>query len=284
MSSQIACPASEPLYRTPAGYVDWPFAYMFDGSGLTDATSPQNLAVRINYPGDFFLRRIAGLSTLAAQIQLFNASSSRAQSALMTVGDNYTVLPEKLYPFGSQIAFNLGTVLRANNACGLGAIYTSFLMFQGVRRQTATGTKKYCNYKPHSFRYNFALAVDWRHYDAGGGVLAPRRFVQQILNYDFELQAISVAFASGAAASTDFFQILLYDAGGTQLSSLPLNPRFLNLAGTRTFGSVFPVPSVIYPIGSFLQFDITSLICNTDGAFPKNYEITFHGMERVPCE
>jgi hypothetical protein len=274
--------------RTPAGYADYPYVYVFDGSALTDGTSPQTLSVRILGGEDFLLRRIVGLPQVASQMMLYNDSQSQAFSALQTLPQNYTVVPEKRYPATSYILFDLGNVLRASVACGAQPIFLSFLGFQGVHRKVnPTGVSPLASnyrYYERPYFYRFALSLNWRRYTAvPGPAEAPRPFAFTIPNYDFELNYITVRRTNGTLPATDDFLLLLYDSGQFMLSSAPLPLRWWNFSGAGNFGSVFPVPGVLYPLGSQVQFDITSMICNLDADFPREYELVFGGIERVPC-
>jgi hypothetical protein len=41
------------------------------------------------------------------------------------------------------------------------------------------------------------------------------------------------------------------------------------------------VPSLVYPAGAAITFDITSLLCSA--SVPQTYNIDFEGIWRLPC-
>jgi hypothetical protein len=281
----------EAPYRTPDGFADYPFIYVFDGSGLTDGTSPQRLAVPMQGGAEesFLLRRIVGLPQVAQQMLLYNESQSASFSALERLPQNYTVVPEKKYQAPSVIPFDLGTVARASIACGAQPIFLSFIGFQGVRRKpkprgVSPLDSNYVYYE-RPWTYQFTLTLNWRRYvSLPGPVEPPRRFSILIPNYDFELNWISVRRSpSGALPATDDFLFQLYDRGQFRTSTAPIPLRWFNFSGSADFGSVWPAPGILYPLGSQIEFDIVSMICNTDGDFPRVYDMVFGGVERVPC-
>jgi hypothetical protein len=286
-------PPLEQHYQTPAGYYDLPFMYVFDAGALVDATSPQGLSVQVRGDADFILRRIVGLNLVAQSMIYRNASQSPAMSALTRMRRNYTVVPEKFYPASSEIRFDLGVVLRAFTACGAQPIFLSFLGFQGVRRvpnpaQINPWASAY-RYYERPYQYQRDILVDWRRYVAlPGQVERPRTFSVEIRDFDFELYAISMVNSPAGTqiAATDF-QIQLFGPGQGELMTAPINHEFVNHTGPaanlQQFASVFPVPPVLYPVGSEIQFDIVSLICNTDPTFPRTYSFMFQGVQRVPC-
>src|SRR5262249_54415361 len=163
---------------------------------------PPNLSQRIQGDADFVLRRIQGLPDVASGIvyraasgqQRISAGGGSVNGVIYTRGAqisrDYTVSPEELYPATSEIGFDLFTVARAFTACGAAPIFTSNLYFQGVRRIRGEKTLPQTEYsyweKPYN--YHFDLVVDWRRYVSlpAAVVEIPRRFVIQIVNFDFE--------------------------------------------------------------------------------------------------
>ncbi len=109
--------------------------------------------------------------------------------------------------------------------------------------------------------------------------------------YDFELMRISITkTTSGSqgtgALLTNDFRIMLYDSNLHQYSSLPLNQAFIN-AGRPTPATAPAyqpalAPTLVYPVGSAITFDISSLLC-TALSVPQTYNLAFEGIWRVPC-
>lgn len=282
-------------YKTPEGFVDDPFIYVFDGAGLTDGVNALNLAQPILLRDDFILRRIVGVRGLTTTGFLYRSpTGSERSSAPFVPGNNYGVAPELLYPGESQIGFDLITVARAAIACGADPILAAARIgFQGVRRRRALASfavghfESAYRYYEIPFSYSFPLSVDWFHYVVAPNTESVRSFGLLISNYDFELQTIRVTRTNGVAAgtvpTTEEFSAAFYDASGyNRLSSGMLPLSWWNQRRAANFNSVFPVPSMVYPVGTEIRFDIQSNICNTDPDFPRTYQIDFQGVARKP--
>lgn len=297
--------APESIYYTPDGCIDQPYNLVFDASKLTDGSNPAPLVQPIiTTDADFILRAILGVPTCidtaanGGGFNLFNMSGSQAFSqAYSPFVKHYPVVPEKLYPrAGGVIKFQLAKVLRANTPCATGgAIYYSQIVFQGVSRYYPNLP----NYRPGSpampppfnpddfflrpYTYIVNLNLSWFAWTAGGLAQIPRTFTVEIQDYAFELHQLSVINkATGLAPTTELCQILLYDASGSRsLSSAPVNLGILNAARTD-YSPVFPVPPVVYPVWTNIKFDVTSLVCNSDGSSPYSLQLAFVGVQRVP--
>jgi hypothetical protein len=301
-------PAPESYYYTPAACVDLPFLYVFDASKLTDGTTPAPLIVPIvsDSDADFMLRAILGvpncIDTAAngGGFVLYNYSGSQAFSIPYSPFSNhYSVVPEKFYPRFGAIKFLLQKVLRANTACTVNAvplpIYYSQIGFQGIKRYTP-GDPTYHPGSPalpppydpddyilRPYSYLFTLNLNWFAWTAAGLAQIPRTFTVEIQDYDFELHQISVVNATtGAVPTTELCQVQLYDATAKRaLSSAPVNLSFLN-AVRSAYSPVFPVPPVVYPVWTQIRFDVTSLVCNSDGSSPYSLQFLFTGVNRIP--
>jgi len=271
-------------YRTPPGYIDFPFFYVYDARGLTDGASYYDVSLPLQGDSDFILRRVTGIQTVVGatgQWRYRNANGAYTSSAAMFAPANSrTVLPEKAYPYNTSIRFDLLNVARQSVACAP-TIYTSFLAFQGVKRFIQgqgypTGRTAY-RYREYKWAYPVELTLS----SFNGS--EPVRFTQLLDNFDFELLRVSVSYQDGTAVTTPDFGITLYDPNSHQFSSLPVNVDFINNAFARfpSQKSIFPVPGILYPAGSQIQFDLTSYLCLAGGA--KNYEILFDGVQRLPC-
>jgi len=287
----------EEPYRTPEGRLDTPFAYVFDATGIADNQAQvPNLAKTLQGDSDFILRRIVGMSNcvntaaLGGKWAFKNASGSYAMGNAgsgIVAYPNWVVLPEKLYPINTQIVFDLFNTLRSSNGCA-SPIYTSYIAFFGVKRLSVDrgyrSNKTAYKYKEKKYSYsvNFTITV------AAGS--APFRLSQLIDNYDFELQRIAICYANtignAGTLTTDDFLIQLYDSNMHGLSDLPLNQSYINNGRTSfhvptNLQSIFPCPTIVFPAGSAITFDITSLLCST--SVPQSYNVIFEGIWRVPC-
>lgn len=289
-------------YRTPEGKVDFPFAYVFDGTSIADAQAVrQNNAVQLQGDSEFVLRHIAGVNlcvNTAANGGRFNFKDADQRyangnpSSGIVFPPNWPVVPEKWWPNNNAaILFDLYQTLRAFTVCGATPIYTSYIAFFGVKRFVGRPYETPYRYWEQKYTYSFDLTIDWNHFQSAAIVAPPRRFFVLIDRYDFELMRLSVTkTTSGAvgrtgALTTDDFQILAFDANMRQFSSLPLNVTFVNsgrpTAATAPQYQPALAPSVIYPVGSAITFDITSMLCGA-AATPQTYNIAFDGIWRIP--
>lgn len=289
-------------YFTPHGAVDVPYAYVFDGTSLTDGNDLFNAQQVTAGDSSFILRRIVGLPTVldtganGGKFNYKNASQSYVFMAQVVPPNVITVVPEKLYPPNGSIFFDLYKILRDSTACGGTPIPTAQIAFFGVRRYQlgrgyAVRETPYKYYeKRYSFEYSLTLNV------ASG--TPPQRQIIPMDAFDFELLEIMISDAGdttgvGALQTADF-SVQLYDANMHQLSSAPLLQGFINSGRVSTGGSgtgkgngappyqaVMPCPSIVYPAGGNIVFDITSLLCAT--SLPKTYNISFLGIWRKPC-
>jgi hypothetical protein len=288
-------------YRTPAGYVDFPFTYVYDATGLADGTAQiMNIQKPLQGDSDFILRSILGVPTVldtaanGGKFNFRNASGSYVFQAPVVLPNVYTVVPEKLYPYDASITFDLYNILRDSRACGGNPIKSSFIGFQGVKRFSlgAGGYQERITpypYKEVRYSYEYALTITQGHYVTVGGsaVTPPQRAVIALDNFDFELLQIAVSLSGGAGAlQTADFQATLYDANMHQLSDLPMSQGFFNCgkptaATVPQYQSVFPTPSLVYPAGGNIVFDVISMLCANEA--PLTYNLSFQGVWRKPC-
>lgn len=278
----------QPYSGNGAEILEFPYMYLFDGTGLTDATNPTGNTVAINSDADFMLRRIVGLPTTASTLRLYDSSGSHwFQDKLTRMSDNYVFPREIAYPAGGVIRFDLGTVLRSTIACGENPIYTSYIGFQGVKRllTTVPQYKTPFPYKRLPYEYTYPLTLNWYYYVSGTTKSNPRVQYLAINNYDFELHAIRVYLANSSRLDTvGYFQIQLFDAYQQQLSNMPIPDRYVDENETQSttipYNNVFPVPPLVYPANSTMRFDIRSMLC--EGGDTYNIIIKFIGMQRYP--
>lgn len=270
-------------YKTPQGYLDFPYFYVFDATQLVNGQTYLNLPIQIQGDADFVCRRVTGIRTVLPANGLYQIYSGGGgqwfQAPCYASSASRTALPERIYPYDSAITFDLYNVLRATGPASL-LTPAAYLAFQGVKRFRVpvspgipSGITPY-RYREAKYTYQATIAVP----PAGG---APSVFTVELHNRDFELERISITnTATGVALATIDFLIMLQDSNGHNFSNIPLNPDFLNNAFARwpVVKSVFPVPPVVYPAGGAIRFEITSLL------FPAGaqYDFSFDGIERVP--
>jgi hypothetical protein len=290
----------EEPYVTPAGYSDFPFCYIYNGNSLVDATNYMDIQVQLQGDADFILRHIAGVPNLLDTVanggrwNYKNSGRTYANgnaSGGIVAAPNWPVVPEKQYKYSESMWLDLYQVLRAVNACGGTPIHTGFIGFFGVKRfqtqQIQNSAVTPYKYKEFPYRYEYALTIDWPHFAVGTMQSPLHRFQQDIHNCDFELLRMSVSLpgATGALTTQDF-ALTLYDPFRHALSSAPVPQGYWN-AGKPTpstqgaYQGCFPVPSMVYPVGSSIVFDVQSLLCST--SIPQTYNLSFEGIWRMPC-
>lgn len=286
-------------YFTPAGYVDFPFTYVYDATGLTDGRTYMNIQKQLSGDSDFILRSIVGAPTVLAEgadggkFNFKNASGSYAIQSQIVMSDVYSVVPEKFYPRDASIVFDLYNVLRDSVVCGGNPVKSSYIAFQGVKRfalgQGYAVRETPYRYKEKRYSFEYPLTVSVGRYTTVGGSIQtpPVRQVVTMDNYDFELLQIVISFdgVTGALQTADF-QVMLYDANMHQLSDVPLNQGFINsgkptAAAAPQYTAVMPVPSLVYPAGGNIVFDVSSLLCANEP--PLSYNVSFKGIWRMPC-
>lgn len=278
------------LYIPPEGQIDIPFIYVFDARAILDTALPRNGNIVRVLSEDFILRSVVGMSTVGGAWRYYNASNEEAMSNLANTNIRWPVVVEKFYPAHSQIRFDLSTIAKVNNADGNPV---SLIGFQGAKR-VSVGQFGFSDYRTDyeyweaPYTYLQDVTID---FFADGGAAA-RRFNVEITDGDFELQLIAISETTGGpgvALPVDPFLIELFDPSNyNSLSadavtgiSAPMSPRWLNSQQGQNFFSIFPVPTLVYPIRSIIRFDITSLIDTAGGT--RTFQFAFHGVTRRPC-
>lgn len=290
----------EQPYITPAGYRDFPFAYVYNANGLTNGNNYLDIQVPTQGDSDFILRRVVGVTNCVASAASGGRWNYKGHNRQYAFGNQstgvvpspiWTVVPEKRFAYNEAIWIDLYDVLKAVNACGGTPIPYAQIAFMGVKRfaldQGYRSQQSTYQYKEMPQRYEYSLTINWAAYSSGTTFAQPKQFSQQMDNFDFELlrMTISEAGQTGTLTRQDF-AMTLYDPNSHQLSNAPIPQGYLNSgratpSGQATYAAVTPVPSIVYPAGSQIKFDIQSLLCGTD--VPKTYNISFEGIWRIPC-
>jgi hypothetical protein len=283
----------EEPYRTPEGYRDIPFTYVFNGNSLTDGQSPTGLTVAMD--GDpFILRRVAGANNVAGFFQYYNSNLSQVFCDPVVSNDRtvqWGVIPEKPYPHNGQIRMDFGTVLR-RAVPGGGLV--AYVAFSGVKRvigKPAWPTVANYPYRLEPFIYTIQIPViTWTNQSSGVKFQLDLRQG----SYDFELYRVTQVetAAAGIVAAgqpvTGLLAYQFYDQNGyTMLSNAPI-PDVLCIdtafSDPTTFPrhnpGIFPVPAIVFPVGGQILFDAYAL--NPAGV-ADSVEVAFHGANRVPC-
>lgn len=277
-------------YTVPAGYGDTYFCYVYDaqGEGLTDGREYSQLGVPINN-GDFILRYISGLNTLATGfnaydwlLRAFYSSSAR----LGSFAQGMLVQPEVKYFDNGQIRFDLEDVAQAvAGVDGALTVLRSQLLFWGARRRKDVQSDPApSTYRYHEVEFAYPYTLSINNYASSGGVFLPA--VEQrisIQDYDFELRRIELALQSEEQASQ--FKMLLYDQNWAATSNRPILSNYLCHTDPRESSgelAFFPCPPLLYRVNSVLRFDVSSLLF-APTALPQTFQLLFKGVRRIPC-
>lgn len=295
MAPMIPSAAAIYTYPNPPGYGDTFFMYAYNGSdNITNGSDYFNLTIPVQ-DGDFVARYWAGADTITTKIQIYDSLMRKTSSEAVDYSSFKTgmlILPERVYPVNNAIRFDLINVAKVLKGTSVSVnVYASQLVFAGVRRRAA----HYSDPEPAGYSYyeepynlgqdgstgTFQLSIN--KLGATGGVLAaPDTYLLPIRNNDFELRRIELQLQSNQQASQ--FAIQLYDNYQNKISNVPiLSNRFFHLNPTQSSGELnfFPSPPLVYKIGSFLRFDIQSLLMGV--AIPQAFNLLFHGVKRIKC-
>lgn len=306
----------EAPYRTPPGFCDKPFYYIFDGVNnqitplLTNGQNYLNQSILTDGDADFILRRVTGWTDLAAGQQTpyppngFNfkyPNTTRDYFSLPVYGSldrdlnvmqgmaDFLVVPEIVYPAGSAISFDLYNILVAGLTGGEGEAPANYgqVVFQGVKRYRGEcpPDSGYAYYHKN-FTYQKDILLNWTRFDnviTPTAISAPRTFVIPVQNFDFELLAIS--YEVGEVVGRVLFGFTLYDPitdrqwsnRGTSLMAMSMLDA--NIAGAGSWGAI--IPSILYPVNTQIKFDIWSY--NPDDSDPPTINLQFIGRRRMPC-
>jgi hypothetical protein len=260
--------------------LETPFIYVYDGTGLTDGQSYRARTVLLDGDSDFVLRKVAGAALVAPTFRLYDGKGRPCSSDPWRAGNHLTIAPEIVYERGSAIRFDVEAVSRTFITCA-NPIFASYICFQGVKRWHAPGrpVNRRMTVSPWSFTQD--LTVDWFHYvgSTSGPRAAGRNFYVAVDDFEFELQNISIINTAGTAMSSAVILFRLFDAGGRATSDQPV-PQMVVNARSDGWGGCFPVPSLVYPVGSKIRFEVVSMVCNSDTA--KNLQFRFEGQRRLP--
>lgn len=281
-------PTFRPPSPVPPGYIDVPYSYVYDptAAGLVNGSSYRHLAVQVNDKADFVLRRIAGLPGVANTFSLRNAcgqltNGSRTTGLTCTGLHDLAIVPELSFPLGSKIDFDLGTVAVAVNA---GPTAYGQIVFQGVwRTNHPIYLRRFDSayeYKLKPWAYLQQLTINW----VPGAAADPQRYSLLVQDWDFELHAVHAVHQTSNLAPFAQFRMQLWDPFPQRWASAPVNDFVfmgnaypgLGPPPPAAYMGVMPVPPILYPVGSEIQFEIWSLL---GGGYP--LELVFSGVRRV---
>lgn len=279
------CELDEP-YQAPPGYFDQPYIYTYDadnvipgGALIPDGQDALNANIVTFSGADFILRRVAGIDRVCTQFQLrdnLRRLLFNTPTGIFTAGFyDFPVIPEFLYPASAGISFDLINVQKAMNASGN---FLSQIAFQGVRRFQGYRRPPSYPYWEDPYDYPLDVTINWTD-------PAPRTFVLDIYNFDFELQRISAMIANPVSGgppivSSGNFKMQLYDQVYEKCFFTPILDDYVVENGTK-YQSLFPAPGIVYRISQQIKVDFYSL--QTPGTCPLQVQILFRGVRRRPC-
>lgn len=258
------CP--RPPYQTPPGYWDQPFVLAYDSDALADASNIQALTIPLDRQWGFCNRKIAGADHVVdtvpngGGVMLYTAGGAQCSTARLTqnVLADCAVVPERYFPPGGQIRFDLFGTLRVTNTVGPAIAYLSQLAFFGVKRR-AGERQDVTNYPYRDWPYTYHYAYTFPAGFTSG--TAHRRRIIPVNDADLLLYGVNIIDpATAAYPASPFFKLVLYDRFGEALSNVPLLANYVaaNADANGVTGNYFS-PPVFYPAGSQIVMDLYSL-------------------------
>jgi hypothetical protein len=290
-------------YRTPAGYVDDFFAYVYDADNLPDLGNYRDVPVTIEADSDFVLRKIDGMGTVlaaapgtvrAGQFLLKDANGGRVSESerYAQIGpgiDTTAIVPERTYPRQGAIRFDLLNVqkqLYFTPGPPFLTVPAAQFIFTGVKRYAGSEKQSTYKYRLLPYSYTIRFFIDWDVYAYIAGVPAGRSPAQQfyipVNDLDFELWGLVDEGAPiGAGPPASHAKLQLYDSARRQRFSNPVLVDYFAYNSPLSVGNAI-APPILYPVGSQIKFDLYSMMFTTEPAFPLEREWTFFGAQRVP--
>lgn len=263
-------------------FTEQPFIYAYSPQreGLTPTADYDNLEVQTDRNGgQFILRRIANANNACADLRIQGRNARYLSSNFLAAQPDWPCLPQQVYRPGDSILFDLKNV----QSTGAG----NQLCFQGVRRfpnrinplpgPPITGNKYYERFYQYALDINLVVPAS-----------TPAEGVNQIAslevrNAPFVLRRILVVNTDTGEPGTAGLSLLFKDSNQCNLMNIPIFDSVLAYNSQNNL-SVFPVPELIYPIGSELYVTAYNANPNTDEVTVNlNAQIIFDGAWMLPC-
>lgn len=269
---------------------DRPYIIAFDADDLTDGQSYNQLSLEMESNWDFRARRVTGLQTTAAKIQLRDSMARMRFERQIAMPRDYILAPQIDYLRSSFISFDLNTVAKSSNVYvtpNSVPNYWSQIAFQGLRRFDG-GAELVTPYKSYDFPFYMQsqVTIDWTGRLAPTYVTKanPKAFIQPVENFDFVLMGVDITIKTATdlvpVQSDAKVKLLIQDASRLQMMNVPILDKFLSLGG-QEYNSVFPVPGVMYPTQSEIRYSVTSLLVEAE--VPATLYIEWVGVYRRKC-
>jgi len=274
-------------YRPPSGYYDLPCHWVFSGADLVNGINALKQSVRIDHGyGDFYLRRCCGMASVlgikTGQFQIKNGVGLDFLQVgpvyVNNAQDEMSYPVEELYPEDGAIRFDLYNPLKQT--------VSPQIVFFGVGRHPGDMNPMEIQagypfpFLPKTEIYTSSVTIaSW----ASGGVPSPTiSAIQRVLNYDFDLLKIELAYSSPGGPINSVAGLTLFDAARQQTSNHPINDQYwngnVNQPNATAMGAV--IPPLFYPQGSNLRLDLTPLSIGALGNIVVT--VSFVGRNRIP--
>lgn len=263
-------------------FTEQPFIYAFSPQreGLTPGLDYSNLEVSTDRNGgQFILRVIKNANGACTDFRVQGRNARYLSNNFLAAQADWPCLPQQVYQPGDSILFDLENV----NATGA----SDQLCFQGVRRSEnrinplpgppITGNKYYERFYQYAADINLVVPINT-------AAEAVSQIVSlEVRNAPFVLRRILIVNTSTGASGTAGLSLLFKDANQCNLMNIPIFDSVLAY-NSRTTWSIFPVPELIYPIGSELY--VTAFNAEPtggEGSANLNAQIIFDGAWMLPC-
>lgn len=262
-------------------FIEQPFIYAFSPQreGLTNGNDYNNLEVSTDRNGgQFILRRIANADNASSSFRVQGRNARYLSNSFLAAQADWPCLPQQVYQPGDSILFDLEDV----NSIGA----WNQLCFQGVRRfenrinplpgPPITGNKYYERFYQYVAPINLVVPPNT-------AAEAVSQIVSlEVRNAPFVLRRILIVNTATGASGTAGLSLLFKDANQCNLMNIPIYDNVLAY-NSQSNWSVFPVPELIYPIGSELYVTAFNADPTSEGSGDIDAQIIFDGAWMLPC-
>ena len=262
-------------------FTEQPFIYAYSPQreGLSATISYDNLEVSTDRNGgQFILRRIANSNNACNSFRVQGRNARYLTNNFIASQPDWVCVPQQVYQPGDSILFDLQSVQSA----GAG----NQLCFQGVRRfqnrinplpgPPITGGKYYERFYQYAADINLVVPAS----------SAPESVSQivslEVRNAPFVLRRILIVNTDTGAPGTAGLSLIFKDSNQCNLMNIPIFDSVLAYNSQSNL-SVFPVPELIYPIGSELYVTAYNASGTTEAIVNINAQIIFDGAWMLPC-
>lgn len=290
-------------------FKDLPFMYSayYDASTITQAP---NQTIQLLMPAQFKLRRAlwqhnlqAGPDNSFSSLQIYDRNNRSltgllgTPSAVVPLGGKmrnaeFIIAPESVFEPGDALHFDftdfpVDPQTPANQ---------KVIVFQGVHSsnvQVNPSPVRKGNWLERPYQYILNVSMS-NVADSVAYFSQTQNYQIEIRDYDFELRRILIvdtaktddAISNGTVGYSmgGLFAYILQNANSQALSNGPI-PDWALGANCNFFANCFPVPAIIYPLGSLIRlqaFNIWQQL-SAAGTNSVSQQVIFDGVQRFPC-